>query len=311
MKTELFTRLYLQLFADGGSEGGESQGAGDADPGAEAQIEYGKPAPEEPEATEPEEPAEEPEKVDLDAEFDALIKDKYKAEYDKRVQKAIKDRFKPNREQQAKAKIADTVVPILDKLAMKYGLPADATTEQIVEAVQADNQMLEDAAASRGLTLDQYTQMMRSEREVARYRAAERARQQQQETEAQISRWTEQAEQTRALYPDFDLAKELDPDRSPDTAQRFIQLLQSGVDVKATYQLIHMDELIGGAMAKTAQVVQKKMSDDIRARGQRPQENGASGNAPSTIRKMNPDELTNKDLEEIHRQVMDGKKIYF
>ena len=313
MKKELFTKLYLHLFAEGGEGGAGGEGQGDAGEQAPAaqEIQYGKPAPEEApeEAAEP--AAEEP--ADLSAEFDALIRDKFKGEYDKRVQAAIKSRFKPNSEQAKKAKMADAIMPALDKLAMKYNLPADATVEQIVEAVQSDNRMLEDAAAEHGLTLEQYQRMMNAEREAARYRAADRARKQQQQAEAQIQRWTAQAEETKAMYPDFDLKTEIDPETSPDTAQRFLQLLQSGVDVKTVYQLIHMNDLIGGAMQKTAQVVQKKMSDDIRARGQRPQENGAAKNAPSTVRKMNPAELSNEDLDIIHKRVMagEGPKIYF
>ncbi len=306
MKKELYTKLYLRLFAEGG-EGGEGQGGTGADASQAPQDQYAT-APETPAsgAEEGAAPAAE-ESVNLSAEFDALIKDKYKDEYDKRVQAAIKSRFKPNREQAEKAKMADAVMPVLDKLALKYNLPADATVEQIVSAVQSDNRMLEEAAAEQGLTLEQFQRLANAERQVARMQAADRQRMQQQQAEAQIQRWSAQAEDAKAVYPDFDLRTELDPAVSPETAQRFRQLLQSGVDVKTAFEVIHMNDLIGGAMQKTAKVVQKKMSDDIRARGQRPQENGAAKNAPSTVKKINVADLTEKDLDLLHRQVMAGE----
>lgn len=324
MKKELFTTLQLDLFAvEGGTEAaaGEATPAAGEEQNAPREIEYGLPSPTEKAGgqndgqsdTDAQQTADQ--SVDLGVEFDELINGKYKDEFEKRVkpriEAAVKNRFKPNREQAEKAKLAEKLIPLLDPLAMKYGLPADAKPEQIVQAVQADKQLLEEAAAERGLTADQYRYLMNTERENARLRAAEQERQRQQQIESQISRWSREAEDTKALYPDFDLRKEIDPEQSPDTAERFLRLLQSNVDVKAAYQIVHMDDLIGGAMVKTAKVVQKKMSDDIRARGMRPQENGANSNAPSILRKMDPSEFTDEDLINVHNQVMEGKEIRF
>lgn len=54
-------------------------------------------------------------------------------------------------------------------------------------------------------------------------------------------------------------------------------LLRSGVDARTAYEVVHKDEIIGGAMQYTAQRVQEKVVNDIRARGMRPPENGGSG----------------------------------
>ena len=81
------------------------------------------------------------------------------------------------------------------------------------------------------------------------------------------------------------------------------------VDVKTAYEVVHKDELLTGAIRYAVQSAQKKTVDNIRARGMRPPENGASGNGSATVVKSNPNNWTKEDFNEVIRRVQHGEKI--
>lgn len=323
MFKRLFARMNLRLFAEDGTVSTAAAPAGDAAgstaPAAAsgkeslANVQYGKAIETESqptEATPQSDPATTGQPVDRDAEFEKLIKGEYQKEYGKRVEKAIQQRFRNYNDQQAKAKRADDVTPLLDMLAAKYGLASTDDIGAIIKAAQDDSSMFEEAAAKQGLTVEQYRRISAVERENARLREAEANANRQRESETILANWYNQGEALKQRYPSFDFAVECDVQQSPQTAERFLGLLKSGVDVQTAYEVVHKDEIIGGAMQYTAQVVQRKTVNDIRARGMRPSENGTAANAPTTQRKANPAEWTKKDMEEVARRVERGEKIY-
>ena len=86
-------------------------------------------------------------------------------------------------------------------------------------------------------------------------------------------------------------------------------MLKSGVDVKNAYMVVHMDDIMSGAMQYTAQQISQKTVNDIMARGMRPAENGANSTGAATITKTDPTKFTKKDREEISRRVARGEII--
>ena len=118
-----------------------------------------------------------------------------------------------------------------------------------------------------------------------------------------ISRWKSEAENVKNIYPGFDFETEL-------SNPKFTRLLGSGVSVKTAFEALHMDDIMGGAMAYTANKVSKKITDNIRARGARPVENGSNQAAAATI-KNDVTKLTAKDRAEIAKRVRNGEKISF
>lgn len=143
------------------------------------------------------------------------------------------------------------------------------------------------------------------ERENAQFRRTEEERARQENADRILAGWMQQTEQVKQAYGSFDLRNEIN---DPETGERFLGLLRSGVDVKTAYEVIHKDDIIGGAMQYTAQQVEKRTVDAIRARGMRPQENGGSS-AAAVIRKTDPKSFTRKDREEISRRVLRGERI--
>lgn len=310
MEIEHMLSLNLQLFGEGGGDGGAG-GEGSASAATEAgpqdlsKVQYGKAAaPAKP--MQQEAPAEAP-APDADAEFEELIKGKYKDQFGKRTQKIINDRFKETKSLEAKASNADKLAPIMDLLASKYGV--DSTdVDKLVKAVQEDDSYYEDEALDKGLTVKQLKEMKALERENAEFKRQAEAQQRQVRTNQIMDQWSQQANDTAKVYPGFDLNAELS---NQESGQRFQDLLRSGIDVRTAFEVIHKDELISGAMRYTAQQVAAKTAADIRTRGQRPVENGSSKRGAVEVRKSDPRQLTKADREEIARRVLRGEKISF
>ena len=108
------------------------------------------------------------------------------------------------------------------------------------------------------------------------------------------------------IYPGLSLEAEAN---DPETGEQFMRLLSSGVDVRTAYEVIHKDDIISGAMHYTAQKVKEKTVNDIRARGLRPQENGAQGSTAAKVVKSDPKSWTDKDMDEVIRRVAAGERI--
>lgn len=234
------------------------------------------------------------------AAFDSFVRENRDL-YDERVQALMDRRFKGQRELENEMKAAR---PVLDMLKQKYGAKDVAGLQK---AIEADDSYFEDEANERGLTVEQLKEVKRLERENAAFREAERERERQEGMRQAATRWMQQAEKLKAVYPDFDLTQELN---DPETGERFTDLLRSGfVDVRTAYELIHKDELMSGAIGYAVRTAQESTLNSIRARGMRPVENGGGGSAAAVIVKKDPGKFTRADREEISRRVARGERI--
>ena len=105
------------------------------------------------------------------------------------------------------------------------------------------------------------------------------------------------------LYQGFDLMQEL---QNPE----FLSLLKAGTPVEHAYRVLHFDELMGSAVQAAAASTEKKVADSVRAKGNRPNENGTNSNS-AFVTKTDPSKLTRADFEEIERRVARGERISF
>lgn len=234
-----------------------------------------------------------------DAEFEELIKGKFKAQYDQRVQDTIRRRLKGSEDTVNKY---NALSPVLDMLAQKYGV--DATdAEALAAAIEDDESFYEDEALERGLTVEQVKEIRKMERENAQLKAEREAQRNQQLADQTYAAWLNQAEELKGIYPSFDLPTELDN-------EQFRNLLRSNVDMRTAYEVIHKDEIIPMAMKFTAEKVTEKVANSVRAGQRRPSEGAMSGSATAVI-KSDVSQLTRKDRDEIDRRVARGEKIRF
>lgn len=301
--------LNLQLFAEGaggdggtgatGATGASATAAGSQKKGASnplADVKYGvqptEDAPPVAEVTTP--PAE-----DRNAKFEAMIKGEYKDLYDARVQDTVQKRLKGSKETVDKY---NALTPTIEILAKKYGVDVNDIAA-LNKAIEEDDSYFEDEALERGLTVQQLKEVKKMERENAELRRQMEEQNRKENANKIYAQWMDQAEQTKSIYPTFDLKTEM---QNP----QFIQLLRSNVDVRTAYEVIHRDEIIHGAMQFASKTAERKVTNSVIANGARPSESGNSSQS-ATVTKSDVSQLSKADRAEIMRRVARGEKISF
>ena len=280
--------LNLQLFADGGEGGTSGEGAtGVNESAAEAQT-SGVTAP----------AAEDAQAVDLDAEFDELIKGKFKDQFGKKMQNTVQKVRNSSKEAEDRL---NAMNPLMDLLSARYGVKAD-DTEGLIKALEGDDAFFEQAAQEHNMEAKDYRKMLQLQRENSRLRSQQEQQFRQEQMNKQYEAWEQQAEEARKLYPNLDLNVE---SQNP----QFRQLLMAGVDVGTAYLALHRDDVLAGAMQATAKTVEQKLSNKIAAGNARPAENGSSGQSAAVI-KADPSKWTRADREEVRRRAARGERIY-
>ena len=297
--------FFIQLFGEGGGTGAGD--AGGAPAGAESaaaaqpqtgakqtplsEVRYGK----------QDGPADAGQAVpeDRNAHFEALIKGEYKDLYDARVQDTIQKRLKGTSETVEKY---NALAPVLDLLANKYGVDVN-DANALSKAIEDDETFYENEAIERGLTVQQVKEIRKMQRENNALRMQMQEAERRQQADAVYSRWMQEADEVKKIYPAFDLQGELQN-------EQFRNLLMSNVNVRTAFEVIHRDEIIPAAMQYTAQKIQEKTVNSIRAGQNRPAE-GAMGNRSAVTVKSDVSKLTKADVDEILRRVERGEKIRF
>ena len=280
---------------EGGAEAGGTNGGPDvAQQANTGEVVYGK------QATAPDAGEQ-----DQRASFKDLISGDYKADFDAEVQRIVGERLKKVKDQGKiladQGKALNAQQPILDALSLRYGT-APGDIDALRSAVDRDNSLLEQAAEEAGMSVEQYRQFQQLQRDNSRLRQAQEDYYARQRSEQQVHSWMEQADTMKQdpLLADFDLKTEIDS--SPD----FLALLKNGVSVELAYKVLHMNDFLGKATAQA----EKTVTDNIRARGNRPQENGAAPKSAVVV-KDDVSKLTPADRAEIARRAAMGETITF
>lgn len=237
--------------------------------------------------------------VDLNAEFEELIKGKYKDQYNAKMSDTVQKRLKGTKEQVAKL---ESLNPVLELLGKKYGVDA-SDAEALIKAVEEDDSYFEEEALELGVPVEQLKQFKKTERENAELRRQMEEISTKENAAKIYQGWLDQAEAAKQFYPSLDLETEM---QNP----RFVDLLRNNIDVKTAFQVLHQDEILPAAMQYTAKAVEQKLTNNIIANGQRPTENGNSSQSASVI-KSDVSQLTKEDRQEIIRRVARGEKIKF
>lgn len=302
--------IDLQVFAEGGA-GGEGGTGGEGATGAMAaaagqqmkgaknplaSVVYGKQPEESPAAGEMMQAPKEP---DLSAEFEELIKGKYKAQYDQRMQDTVKKRLKSSNEAVEKY---TALTPALEMLSKRYGVDVtDAAA--LSKAIQDDDAYYEQEAMEKGMTVENLKAVKKMERENAELRRQMRERESKENADRLYAQWMQEQESLKQIYPTFDLNTEMQ-------SAKFQQLLKANIPMQTAYEVIHRDEIIPAAMQFAAQKTEAGMAAKIAANRERPVENGMRSKGAAAT-KSNVSQLTKQDRAEIIRRVARGEKISF
>lgn len=337
--TNIFKRLNLQLFAEGGEGGAGAAAPGENAPDAgetrlrelgvpesvlakrakrskgrtatpapaptQAQQQEAEPVTDEQaaaaETTAPEEGSQNSAPARMS--WDEIMKD---PEYNKQMQSVIKSRLKSAG---AAEESMNKLAPAIELLARKYGLDANnLDADALTQAISDDNSYYEDKALEMGVPVETAKKIDQSERETARRQAEEARTIEQQKIQEHLDKLQQQGEALKQIFPSFDLVTEL---QNPAFAR--MTAPNVGISVEDAYYAIHRKEIQMAAMQATAQKTAQQMANSIRSGQARPVENGTSNQAPS-VTSFNYAKASREQREALKKQIRDaaahGKKLY-
>ena len=118
------------------------------------------------------------------------------------------------------------------------------------------------------------------------------------EAEEQLERWAREAEELLGEYPDLDPESECE-------SELFRHLLRGKLTMREAYEMAHAKELREAAVKAAREETEKRILDAVRARGTRPQENGADSGSGFTLG-FDPLRLGRKERKEIVKRMLEG-----
>lgn len=233
----------------------------------------------------------------LEKEYRELIKGEYKDIHTKEFQKMLNRRLANTQKLNEQLESQNRLISLISS---KYG---ESDIGKLSELIEADNHMLEQEAYEKNIPVETLAELKNLKREADMERMARETLERQNKERQQYSQWLREAEAIKEQYPDFDLNTEVE---NP----QFTAMLQSGVDLKHAYEVIHMNDIVANTAKNVMNTSAKAVTDTIAARGMRPKENAGSDNS-SAVYKRDVSSLTAKEREEIARKVARGEKISF
>ena len=239
-----------------------------------------------------------PEKT-IQERWEELKKGEYKDLYGKDVQSAIQDRFKNQADLQKQLDQQNAVL----ELAMKDRRVN--SVEDLMKSYQEDDSLYQEEAEEAGMTVDAFKTMKAIEKENARLTQLEQASIRDQLMRNHFTKLTQQAEELRKVFPDFDLQAEL---QNPE----FFRLTspEVGISVEDAFYTLHGKELAAASMKAGMERAQQQLGQTIRAQGMRPIEGAAHGQGqPAAQAPMDFSRMSRKEREAFRSQVKSGKVV--
>lgn len=307
-------KMDLHLFdGEGASAAPSTDGTSQSDTGATTVV-YGRMSTaeaqseetaENPAAGDNREKAKDTSEEDRKAQFDKFIKEN-KDLFVEKFNDTYNKRHKADRKaQEDLTRQLNAVSPIVHTLMEKYNV---TDVEELANALDNDQNLWEQEAYEAGMSTEQYNEIRKLKAEKEHKEAIIRQYEAQRNTEMQYNAWIQEADVLKVKYPDFDLETEL---QNPEF--RSLITTKNGdyaIPMEKAYELIHMNDILNNATIKAKDEVKKQVTDDIRARGARPSENGIRANN-GVVYKSDVSKLTKRDRAEIVRKVAKGERISF
>lgn len=231
--------------------------------------------------------------------FRDMINGEYKEAFTEESQRIINRRFKESRTQEAQLQAQQ---PVIDLLKQRYNI-ADGDMGKLMTALENDNGYWTEAAEEAGMSVEQFKEFQKVKRENAAFVAAEESRRISEAQQAHVQQWLNEAAAVKEKFPNFDVNTEL---QNP----HFRSMLRSGTPIEHAYKVMHFDELMSGAVSAATVSTEKRVIDNVRARGARPAENGTTSQSAFTV-KDDVSKLTKAERAEIAKRGMRGEKIQF
>ena len=336
-------KMNLQLFAEGGGDGGAAGDGAEAAPAvqapelrpaqerlakrsrpgravkaapapsAEGGADAGTPPKEEPSAEETTgevQQQEEPKQADPAQKrraFGQLMQGEYAAEFEEAMQRAAQLAVQSVQENPA-------VKGLLEALGEAYGIDAgnaenlEALTEAVKSGKVKNDEYYETLAAERGISVKTARELDKMEGELQRANAEKQRAEQMRlaaEHQQRAAAVRAQWEAEAAQLKEKYPAFELDEVlNNPSVAD----MIRRGIGLEAAYRAAYFDQLMTESTARTAKQVEQGVAARIQQRAQRPAENGAHPGAAAET-KVDVAHMTAKQRAELAKRARRGERI--
>lgn len=213
----------------------------------------------------------------------------------------LKERMSKEMKRRLKAQEKD-LAPIMRYLSEEFGI--EDTTDLKTLAAKADEARkarYEQQSLETGADRETIEKNADNAYEVQNYRQQMKAEREQAEADAFNQKMDSQVREARAIYPEFDFAKEI---HNPV----FKAVINAGGTVLNAYESAHPAETRQAIIDKAYKEAQEKLAGSINANAQRPSE-GAIANSSTAKVITDPKSLTKAERAEIKQRVRRGEKI--
>ena len=194
-----------------------------------------------------------------------------------------------------------TVQPLLTAVAQDYGIDDLNDISAVVNAYLNNEQRIADRATKNGMSIEQQKKFDELQNENSQLRQQQAFEQRAANTNALRAQWDSETQ---------DIIENIDSDFSLDEAfeneEFYNAVVKQNLPLKMAYFCAFQDRYNEMISAKA----EKKVTDSIKARGQRVPENGSGSQATATSQ-VDVAKLTDKQLDEYARKALKGERIDF
>ena len=221
---------------------------------------------------------------------DLIKSDEYKEEHKAYMDKTIGERLKKYKgmeEDLGKHK------ELLEIVANKYGVKPDDENflEVLHQKIDADDSYYESYAMEHDISTEEARRIVTMERKVAKADAQKEAMEKEEQNRQRLMILYNNAERTKAQFPQFDLDVEMQDERF-----RRLCAVNNG-DTTAAYIACHYNEIITNQVQMATRQVQAQTAQAVAANKARPIENCLSSSAPSVVTQ----DFRNMDLKQLRQ----------
>lgn len=228
---------------------------------------------------------------------DLIKSDDYKEEHKAYMDKTIGERLKKYKG------IEDDLgkhKALLDTVATKYGVSPDAENflEVLAEKIEADDSYYENYAMEHDISNEEARRIVTMERKAAQYDAQREQMEKQEQMRQQIMTLRQNAEKTKAQFPQFDLDTEMQDERF-----RRLVAANNG-DTTAAFMACHYNEIISNTVQMASKQIQAQTAQAVASNKARPIENGISSTAPSVVQQ----DFRNMGLQDLRKYAEEQRR---
>jgi hypothetical protein len=228
---------------------------------------------------------------------DLIKSDEYKEEHKAYMDKTIGERLKKYKgieENLGKHK------ELLDIVANKYGVNPDDENflEVLHQKIDADDSYYENYAMEHDISTEEARKIVTMQRKVAQADAQKAAMEKEEQMRQQIMLLHQNAEKTKARFPQFDLDTEMQ-----DEKFRRLCAVNNG-DTTAAYMACHYNDIISNQVQMATRQAQAQTAQAVAANKARPIENGLSSSASSVVTQ----DFRNMDLKQLRQYAEEQRR---